>query len=223
MTYAEKIAAADRELDLDGVPEESAPPHPCAVTAHRRPRELDGRPVTIWKARVEDGRLVPDDVQPENRRRHDVRGLPPRPAAVSTVDPARRAAYEVVRRVFEQDAYADRVLRHCRRRARRARAGARPAHRVRHGAARSHARSRHRSARPAARAQARPAGAGRPSDRRVPARLPRRRPRPRSRERERRARARGSLERAVRLHERRHAPARDGAPRAGRLAARGTP
>jgi 16S rRNA (cytosine967-C5)-methyltransferase len=34
-----------------------------------------------------------------------------RAAAVSAIAPARRAAYEVVRRVFEEDAYADRVLR----------------------------------------------------------------------------------------------------------------
>ena len=31
--------------------------------------ELDGRPVTIWRARVEDGRLVPLEVQPAGRRR----------------------------------------------------------------------------------------------------------------------------------------------------------
>jgi methionyl-tRNA formyltransferase len=31
--------------------------------------ELDGRRVTVWKARLEDGRVVPLEVQPEGRRR----------------------------------------------------------------------------------------------------------------------------------------------------------
>src|SRR4030095_11564633 len=40
---------------------------------------------------------------------YDLRPVPPRTAM--NVSPARRAAFEVVRRVFEDDAYADRVLR----------------------------------------------------------------------------------------------------------------
>ncbi len=68
-TYAEKIAAADRELDW------SRPPHELlnqirALSPHIGARgELDGRPVTVWRARLEDGKLVPVEVQPDGRRR----------------------------------------------------------------------------------------------------------------------------------------------------------
>ena len=41
--------------------------------------ELDGRPVTIWRAAIEDGKLVPLEVQQDGRRRMSydefVRGL----------------------------------------------------------------------------------------------------------------------------------------------------
>jgi methionyl-tRNA formyltransferase len=67
-TYAEKIGPADRELDLSN-----------PVDAWRRVRalsphigawaELHGRRVTIWRARLEGGRFVPVEVQPEGRRR----------------------------------------------------------------------------------------------------------------------------------------------------------
>ena len=67
-TYAEKITPADRELDL------SEP-----VDAWRRVRalsphigaraELHDRRVTVWRARLEEGRFVPEVVQPEGRRR----------------------------------------------------------------------------------------------------------------------------------------------------------
>ena len=67
-TYAEKIAPADRELDLDD-----------PVDAWRRVRALSphigawttmhGRRVTVWEARLEDGVFVPEVVQPEGRRR----------------------------------------------------------------------------------------------------------------------------------------------------------
>jgi methionyl-tRNA formyltransferase len=67
-TYAEKIAPADRELDLDD-----------PVDAWRRVRALSphigawvtihGRRVTVWRARLEGGELVPVEVQPEGRRR----------------------------------------------------------------------------------------------------------------------------------------------------------
>jgi methionyl-tRNA formyltransferase len=67
-TYAEKITAADRELDLSD-----------PVDAWRRVRALsphigargmlEGRRVTIWSARLEDDRFVPEVVQPEGRRR----------------------------------------------------------------------------------------------------------------------------------------------------------
>jgi methionyl-tRNA formyltransferase len=67
-TYAEKIAPADRELDLDE-PEDAwrrvraLSPHIGAWAT------LNGRRVTIWRARLEDGRLVPELVQPEGRNR----------------------------------------------------------------------------------------------------------------------------------------------------------
>jgi methionyl-tRNA formyltransferase len=67
-TYAQKIGPEDRELDL-------ADP----VDAWRRVRALSphigargtvhGRRVTVWRARLVDGELVPEVVQPEGRRR----------------------------------------------------------------------------------------------------------------------------------------------------------
>jgi methionyl-tRNA formyltransferase len=69
VTYADKITAADRELDLD------APP----VEVHNRVRALsphigaratvEGRRLTIWRTRVVDGRLELLEVQPEGKRR----------------------------------------------------------------------------------------------------------------------------------------------------------
>jgi len=65
-TYAEKITPADREIDAAD-----------ALGAWRRVRALSphigawmmlhGRRVTIWRARLEDGRFVPEVVQPEGR------------------------------------------------------------------------------------------------------------------------------------------------------------
>jgi methionyl-tRNA formyltransferase len=68
-TYAEKITAADRELDL------SQPPDGLldrirALSPHIGARaELHGRPVTVWRAAIEDGTLVPIEVQPDGGRR----------------------------------------------------------------------------------------------------------------------------------------------------------
>ena len=68
-TYAEKLTAADRELDLDAEPEEGLR-RIRALSPHIGARaELDGRLATIWQARVEDGKLVPEIVQAEGRRR----------------------------------------------------------------------------------------------------------------------------------------------------------
>ena len=68
VTYAEKIGPADRELDLSR-PEEALN-RIRALSPHIGARaELHGRPVTIWKAKVEDGKLVPVEVQAEGRRR----------------------------------------------------------------------------------------------------------------------------------------------------------
>ncbi|HTS73502.1 MAG TPA: methionyl-tRNA formyltransferase [Gaiellaceae bacterium] len=68
-TYAEKIGPADRELDLLLPPQEVLN-RIRALSPHVGARaELHGRPVTIWKAKVEDGKLVPVEVQAEGRRR----------------------------------------------------------------------------------------------------------------------------------------------------------
>jgi methionyl-tRNA formyltransferase len=69
VTYAEKIGPADRELDWSRPPQEllnqirALSPHIGART------DLHGRPVTIWRARVDGGELVPVEVQPDGRRR----------------------------------------------------------------------------------------------------------------------------------------------------------
>jgi methionyl-tRNA formyltransferase len=64
--YAEKITAADRELNLDD-PLDSWR-RVRALSPHIGARgELNGKRVTIWKARLEDGRFVPELVQPEGR------------------------------------------------------------------------------------------------------------------------------------------------------------
>jgi methionyl-tRNA formyltransferase len=67
-TYAAKIEAADRELDLSR-PEESLR-RIRALSPHIGARgELHGRRLTIWRARLEDGELVPVEVQPDGGRR----------------------------------------------------------------------------------------------------------------------------------------------------------
>jgi len=79
VTYAEKIGPADRELDWS----RSAPEllnQVRALSPHIGARaELQGRRVTIWRARIEDGKLVPLEVQPDGGRRMDydafLRGL----------------------------------------------------------------------------------------------------------------------------------------------------
>jgi len=77
-TYAAKIGPADRELDLTR-PAESLN-RIRALSPHIGARgDLDGRRVTIWRARLEAGALMPIEVQPEGKRRmgYDefVRGL----------------------------------------------------------------------------------------------------------------------------------------------------
>jgi methionyl-tRNA formyltransferase len=67
VTYAEKIAPADRELDLDEPVD--AWRRVRALSPHIGARaELDGRRVLVWRARLEDGRFVPELVQPEGKR-----------------------------------------------------------------------------------------------------------------------------------------------------------
>ncbi|HEV2591325.1 MAG TPA: methionyl-tRNA formyltransferase [Gaiellaceae bacterium] len=67
-TYAEKITPEDRELDLaDPV---DAWRRVRALSPHIGARgELEGRRVTVWAARLEQGRFVPEIVQPEGKRR----------------------------------------------------------------------------------------------------------------------------------------------------------
>jgi methionyl-tRNA formyltransferase len=68
VTYAEKLTAADRRLDL--ARPDDALRRIRALSPHIGARaELHGRPVTIWRARIEDGELVPTEVQPDGGRR----------------------------------------------------------------------------------------------------------------------------------------------------------
>jgi methionyl-tRNA formyltransferase len=67
--YAEKITAADRELDWDDPPDELLN-RIRALSPHIGARaELHGRSVTVWKARVAGGRLELLEVQPDGKRR----------------------------------------------------------------------------------------------------------------------------------------------------------
>jgi methionyl-tRNA formyltransferase len=68
-TYAEKITAADRELDWS-LPAEEIVAKVRALSPHIGARaELNGRPVIVWRARVVDGQAKPVEVQPAGRRR----------------------------------------------------------------------------------------------------------------------------------------------------------
>jgi len=67
-TYAAKIEPADRELDLSK-PQESLN-RIRALSPHIGARgEMHGRRLTIWRARLQGGELVPVEVQPEGGRR----------------------------------------------------------------------------------------------------------------------------------------------------------
>jgi methionyl-tRNA formyltransferase len=69
VTYAAKIGPEDRELDWDRPPEELLN-RIRALSPHIGARgELHGRPMTVWRARIEDGELVPVEVQADGRRR----------------------------------------------------------------------------------------------------------------------------------------------------------
>jgi methionyl-tRNA formyltransferase len=69
-TYAHKIAAEDRRLDLER-PVQELVDRVRALSPHIGARaELHGRSVTIWRARVaEDGSFLPVEVQPDGGRR----------------------------------------------------------------------------------------------------------------------------------------------------------
>jgi methionyl-tRNA formyltransferase len=70
MTYAEKITAEDRRLDLD-LPARELVNVVRALSPHIGARaELHGRGVTVWQARVaDDGSFEPLEVQPDGGRR----------------------------------------------------------------------------------------------------------------------------------------------------------
>jgi methionyl-tRNA formyltransferase len=79
-TYAEKIGPDDRRLDLSH-PAEELVRRVRALSPHIGARaELEGRPVTVWRARVAaEGSFEPLEVQPQGGRRMEyaawVRGL----------------------------------------------------------------------------------------------------------------------------------------------------
>jgi methionyl-tRNA formyltransferase len=69
VTYAAKLTAADRQLDWSRPPEEILN-RIRALSPHIGARaELHGRPVIIWRARRDDGRVEPLEVQPAGGRR----------------------------------------------------------------------------------------------------------------------------------------------------------
>jgi methionyl-tRNA formyltransferase len=69
VTYAEKLTAADRELDWSR-PHDELLNRIRALSPHIGARaELHGRPVIIWRARLDDGRVEPVEVQPAGGRR----------------------------------------------------------------------------------------------------------------------------------------------------------
>jgi methionyl-tRNA formyltransferase len=69
VTYAEKIMAADRELDLSRPPPEIHN-RVRALSPHIGARAtVDGHRLTVWRTRVVDGELELLEVQPEGRRR----------------------------------------------------------------------------------------------------------------------------------------------------------
>jgi methionyl-tRNA formyltransferase len=68
-TYAEKITAADRDVDLTR-PVSDVVNHIRALSPHIGARAVvDGRPLVIWKARDRDGVLELLEIQPEGGRR----------------------------------------------------------------------------------------------------------------------------------------------------------
>jgi methionyl-tRNA formyltransferase len=68
VTYADKITAADRQLELDDP--EQAVRVVRALSPHIGARAtLDGRDVIVWRARVADGKFLPLEVQPAGKRR----------------------------------------------------------------------------------------------------------------------------------------------------------
>ena len=68
-TYAEKIGPVDRELDWSR-PAKELHNRIRALSPHIGARgELYGRPVIVWRSRIENGELKILELQPEGRRR----------------------------------------------------------------------------------------------------------------------------------------------------------
>jgi methionyl-tRNA formyltransferase len=68
VTYAEKIGPEDRQLDVADPAQ--AVRTVRALSPHIGARaELHGRGLTVWRAHVEAGAFVPDEVQPDGKRR----------------------------------------------------------------------------------------------------------------------------------------------------------
>jgi methionyl-tRNA formyltransferase len=79
ITYAEKITPEDREIDVSRPARENVD-LVRALSPHIGARAtIDGRRLLVWKARDDDGRFVPLEVQPEGGKRMDydayLRGL----------------------------------------------------------------------------------------------------------------------------------------------------
>ena len=140
VTYADKIDPAERQLDpgrpaaeLERVVRALAPAIGAYLEldevrpARRRRRPCGGRPSSCGRARVRGGRLLLGsadgalellEVKPAGGRAMSVRDYLRRPsrsgpralAAVSATA-SRRVAHAVMRRVFEEGAYADRAFR----------------------------------------------------------------------------------------------------------------
>ena len=75
VTYAEKIRAADRQLDWSRPPQELHD-RIRALSPHIGARgELNGRRVLVWRSRLVDGELEVLEVQPEGGRRMTYEGF----------------------------------------------------------------------------------------------------------------------------------------------------
>ncbi|TMK26425.1 MAG: methionyl-tRNA formyltransferase, partial [Actinobacteria bacterium] len=69
VTYADKVTAADRELDWSR-PAKEVHDRVRALSPHIGARGVvEGRPVLVWRTRVDDGQLEILEVQPEGKRR----------------------------------------------------------------------------------------------------------------------------------------------------------
>ena len=154
VTYADKIGAGRPRARPRAARRGARPPGAGAVAAHRRARR-DPRPPRHGLAGRRGGGRAPSSRSRCSPTAASAWTLPPGCAACAddraAISPARAAAFDVVRRVFEDEAYADRALRTAAAGARRPRPGARPSARLRDGATGADARPRDRGDRAPAR------------------------------------------------------------------------